>query len=380
MTLVQICVYCVGLAAGLLCSLSSLDAQPVSPPVPTVIPAPPESDLDSDEKSESNEDEAVVVEDDNKPWSQGVPIETRKIARKTFLEANRLFRIPLFAKAAEQYMAALSKWRHPAFYFNLALAQLNLSKEIEARENLERALQYGEGPLGEKQFKEAQKQLKEVSRKLGQLHVTCRTPGAEVTLDGVTLFVGPGSYQGWTKAKTHELTAKKAGYLSEARRVTISSEGLQEIELKLVTLSEAANAGRRWATWKPWSVVAAGTAIAAIGGGLHAFASKNFGSFDDEFLMLPCITNRNPPTPLGCSKDEVPASLNDRLSLAKTQQIIAVGAYVTGGSLMIAGAVLLYLNRPKLGEQRDRGAIAHDLSIVPVVSNDRFGALVRVGY
>jgi len=379
---VRIWIYFGGLVIGLFCGLSPLAAQPASKPVPTdVDPDPTKDDLDlDDEDAASANDKTIVTDDDNKPWSQGVSAEERKVARKLFLEGNRLFRIPLFAKAAEQYMAALSKWKHPAFYFNLALAQLNLSKEIDARENLERALQHGEEPLGVEQYQEAQKQLKEVRRQLGQLRVICRTPGAEVTLDGVTLFIGPGSYQGWTKAKTHEITAKKAGYLSEARSVTVRSEGIQDVDLKLVTLSEATDASRRWATWKPWAVVAAGGSITAIGGGLHVLASRNFNDFDKEFLALPCVTTNKDLAVPGCPKDDIPSTLNDRLSLAKTQQTIAVGAYVVGGSLMVVGAVLLYLNRPQLIEQRATRLSAGSVSAIPVVSADLLGVLVKVGY
>ncbi|HEX2690676.1 MAG TPA: hypothetical protein VHN14_28865 [Kofleriaceae bacterium] len=138
------------------------------------------------------------------------------------MEGNRLFKIPLFGRAAEQYTAALRQWKHPAFYFNLALAQLNLGKDVEAHDSLEQALKYGEEPLGAERFQEAKKQLQEVERQLGRLHVTCQTLGAEVTLDGVLLFTGPGSYEGWVKAQDHEITAKNPDYLAQARRVTIS--------------------------------------------------------------------------------------------------------------------------------------------------------------
>src|SRR6187431_2652464 len=131
--------------ACLLCGHASLQAQPIVKP--------------------------IVTAEENKLWNQGVPEQNRKAAEELFQKGNELFLIPLFAKAAEQYVAALNKWKHPAFYFNLALAQLNLGKEIEAHANLERALAYGEKPLGKEQFKEAQKQLAEVKRQIGQIRV-----------------------------------------------------------------------------------------------------------------------------------------------------------------------------------------------------------------
>jgi tetratricopeptide (TPR) repeat protein len=226
--------------AGLIQAPSPLRAQPAGAP-------PGDPSTPTGNEPGPDDDEPVVIDDPDKPWTQGVSAEDRQAARELFLEGNRRFRIPLFAKAAEKYAAALARWKHPAFYFNLAVAQLNLGEDVEARENLERALEYGEEPLGAEQFQEAQRQLREVERQLGRIRVSCPTQGAEVTLDGVKLLTGPGSYEGWAKATPHEITAKKAGYLSEARQVAVTSGQLLEVELKLITLSEATDASRRWA-------------------------------------------------------------------------------------------------------------------------------------
>jgi tetratricopeptide (TPR) repeat protein len=316
----------------------------------------------------------IVVGGDDKPWNRGVPTGRREAARALFLEGNRLFKVPLFSRAAESYAAALEQWNHPAFHFNLAIAQLNLGLEVEARDNLEQALKHGEEPLGAAQYAEAKKQLEEVEHQLGRLRIRCVTPGAEVTLDGATLFTGPGSHAGWTKPKVHEITAKRDGYLSEARRVTIAPGQVQELELNLITLSEAADKGRRWATWKPWTVVAAGAAIAAAGGVFHALSSRSFNAYDDGFVQLPCSTMPDPQSP-GCARDKIPAALNAQLNAARRDQAIAVGGYVAGGAVITAGVVLLYLNRPRLIEQR--GA-TRSVAVVPTVSGDTIGILLHV--
>jgi hypothetical protein len=304
---------------------------------------------------------------DDKPWNQGVTHESRQAARDLFLEGNRLFRIPLFARAAEQYMTALRKWKHPAFYFNLALAELNVGQEVQAREHLVLALQFGEEPLGAEQFQEAQKQLREVESQLGRIRVTCPTPSAEITLDGGTLFTGPGSYEGWLKAKAHELTAKSPGYISEARRVIVSSGKLEDVELKLVTLSEATDTARRWATWKPWAVVAAGGAIVASAGVVHVLSSRNFSAYDEKFLHLPCARTA------GCTDDDLGPDLSGQLSRAKLQQQIAVGGYIAGGSIVATGIVLLYMNRPRLLEQNGKRPSAVAVTILPVATPEVLG-------
>lgn len=314
----------------------------------------------------------VALEGDDKPWNRGIPVATRQAARDSFLEGNRLFNIPLFTRAAEKYIAALDKWKHPAFYFNLALAQLNLSQDVDAHDNLKQALKYGWEPLGADQYKEAQKQLQEVERQLGRIQITCPTPGAEVTLDGAAVFTGPGSYEGWATAKAHEITAKKSDYLPQARRLFISSGELKTLDLRLVTLSEAADTGRRWAVWKPWTVVAAGVAIAASSGLLHAVAARNFSDYDHRFQQQACAMSG------GCTMSEIRMDLNAQLSRTMQEQHIAVSGYITSGAVISAGVVLLYLNRPRLPEQNSTSSSPKGIAVIPTMSPDRLGFIVSV--
>jgi hypothetical protein len=371
--------------AGLLCVRSPARAQPASGTgSDEASSAPSAGDPASTDDDSSSEDDSTLIDDPNSPWSQGVSVEDRRAARALLREGARLYMVPLYEKAAEQYIAALRKWKHPALYYNLALTQRNLGKESDALENLERALKYGEQGLGPKRFREAQKQLADVKRLLGRLRVICKVPGAEVTLDGVTLFIGPGSYEGWVKAKSHEITAKRAGYISEARRVTVASEQRQDVELKLITLDEAADASRRWAVWKPWAVVIAGSAIAAASGGIHALASRNFTSYDDQFGDLNCaIPMGDPPRVPGCPKDDSQLEekgLNDLLKLARREQALAVGGYIVGGSLIATGVMLLYMNRPRMSEQEAGSRSMRAVTVVPEVSGNMFGVLVRVSH
>jgi len=321
---------------------------------------------------------AIAIDVPDKPWSRDVSEENRRIARELFLEGNRLFRIPLFAKAAEKYVAALGKWKHPAVYLNLAIAQLNAGQEVEARDSLEHALEHGEEPLGADNFRGAQLQLKQVTHQLGRIRVSCRTQGAQVTLDGVLLFIGPGSYEGWVKAKDHEITAKKPEYLSEARRVTVSSGQLQRLELRLITLSEATDASRRWAAWKPKLITAVGGAIVAVGGVLHTVAFRNFRAYDDEVARLDCgnpIVDRSS----GCAQDDPELRKFDGLlRRARRQQQIAVGSYIVGVPLVAAGVVLLYMNRPHLKELRNANSSSNPISVVPLVSSDSLGIVLSV--
>lgn len=378
MHITKLFIFAGAVVVGLICEHPLARAQPASEPASTESsPAPTKDEPASTDDDSSSENDSILVDEPNNPWSQGVSTEDRRAAIALLREGTRLYLIPLYAKAAEQYAAGLRKWKHPGIYYNLALTQLNLGKESDALDSLEHALQYGEKGLGPKRFREAQKQLADVKRSLGRLRVTCRIPGAEVTLDGVTLFIGPGSYEGWVKAKSHEVTAKKTGYLSEARRVTVASEQRQDIDLKLITLDEAADASRRWAVWKPWAVVAAGGVVAVAGGGLHARSARNFNKYDDEFRLLPCASEP-PEAPSGCTPMDIGSKLNRKLKRAELQQNVAVGGYIVGGALLTVGMVFLYLNRPQLLEQRESTSLIKTIAITPILGSNEVGISVVV--
>jgi len=317
-------------------------------------------------------DEPNMAGGENMPWNKGITEETRTAARAVFLEGNRLFKIPLFSQAVEKYTEALDKWKHPAFYFNLAIAQINLSQYLEARENLEEALKYGPDPLREDRYQEAKKQLVEVEHHLGRIRVSCPTPGAEVTLDGVTLFTGPGSQEAWVKAQPHEVAAKRAEYVPQAKRVTVAAGTAETVNLSLRKLIE----DRPWAVWKPWALVGSGAAVAAAAGALHAVSAHDFKTYDSGFLKLSCAAT-------GCKQQDIDTgdpNLSPRLSRARLEQKIAVGGYIAGGAALAAGVVLVYLNRPHLTEQEGTPPNATGVAMVPVVSADMLGVLVTVSH
>jgi len=334
---------CCTLIAGLCAAPAQLHAQPADMPV----------------------DAPNIAGAENMPWNKGIPQDVRAAARDAVLEGNRLFKIPLFSRAVEKYAEALEKWKHPAFYSNLAIAQINLGQWLEAREDLELAMKYGPDPLRADRFEEARKQLVEVQRHLARIRVSCPTPGAEVTLDAAPLFTGPGQRELWVTARPHEVTAKKADYTTQARRVAVAPGAQESVELILrkPILEEPPK-------WKYWTLVAAGVGVAAASGVLHGLSEHDFSTFDSRFAKLPCAT-------MGCKSDEIDAQLNSRLNRARLEQRIAVGGYIAGGALIATGAVLLNIARPRLVEQED-AAPRGGVSLAPVVSSDMLGVVVTV--
>lgn len=310
-----------------------------------------------------------VAGSDDMPWNRGIGQDTRIAAREAFLEGNRLFKIPLFSRAAEKYLEAIDKWKHPAFYFNLAIAEINLGQYLEARDSLERALKYGADPLRADRFQEAKKQLVDVEHHLARIRVDCQTPGAEVTLDGATLFTGPGKREVWVTVHAHEIAAKRSQYATAAKRVAVAAGGEETVSLSLRKLVE----DRPWSTWKPWVVVGAGVAVAGAAGVLQALSSRDFNNYDSRFGKLACSA-------MGCTEQQIAQddpTLTKLLDHARLEKRLAIGGYIAGGAAIAAGAVLVYLNRPHLLTE-DVNQNAAGIAVVPVVSPDTIGIQVMV--
>lgn len=312
-----------------------------------------------------------IAGSEDMPWNRGVSVETRIAAREVFLEGNRLFKVPLFSQAALKYGEAISQWKHPAFYFNLALAEINLGQYVEARADLERALKYGEEPLRTDRFREAEKQLVEVERHLGRIRVRCPTPGAEITLDGALLFTGPGDREIWVKAQAHEVIAKQPGYATQSRRVTVVPGAREAVDLSLHKLVE----DRPWAAWKPWAVVGAGVGLAAASGAVQALSARDFTAYDNEFVKLECAA-------MGCTERQIGPRLNARLRRARLEKQLAFGGYVAAGVALASGVVLLYMNQPHLREQQgdDANPGSTGIAVAPVVSVDMLGVTLTVSH
>lgn len=304
---------------------------------------------------------------DNAPWNRGVSQQVRAEARGVFLEGNRLFKIPLFTQAVEKYNAAIEKWQHPAFFFNLAFAEINLGQYLEAREHLERAMQYGPNPLRADRFAEAKKQLIEVERHLGRLRIRVPTVSSEISVDGVPVFSGPVDREIWVTSRQHEVAVKKIEYVAQSKRLTVAAGTQATVNISLKRLVEE----RPYALWKPWAMIGAGVLIGAGSGVLQGIAARHFTSYDTSFDALKCATDKNS----GCSKDQISSKLTARLNRAHLEQDLAVGGYIAGSAAIFSGIVLLYLDRPHLVEREDPNP---GVAVVPVLSPDMVGVQLTV--
>src|SRR5215212_2355335 len=76
------------------------------------------------------------------PWSQGVSEDQKAKAKVALDQGNALLIDKKYVEALDKYTEAVGFWDHPAIRFNMVRCQIQLGKNLDAYENLEKALKY----------------------------------------------------------------------------------------------------------------------------------------------------------------------------------------------------------------------------------------------
>src|SRR5262245_34456368 len=150
----------------------------------------------------------------------------------------------------------------------MAICLINMRQPLTAWDHLQRALRFGDAPLGKRLYDEGMTYVAVLESSLAQLTVRSLQPGIKVMVDGVEALDGPGEHTMKLLAGKHQLVASRPGYITSSRALDLAAgkPALEQIALvpEKVRLD---NYERRWAWWVPWSVEAGGAvlAIAATG-------------------------------------------------------------------------------------------------------------------
>jgi tetratricopeptide (TPR) repeat protein len=330
-------------------------------------PTPPAPDQPH-EKAGNDESLQNGAEKD-RPWAAGVPTTEQQAALALFHDGNVELNDGLFAKAVEKYQQALAHWDHPAVHYNLALAQMNLDKPIEAYDNFEAALKFGEAPLQSKdKFDSAKNYLVILSHVIGEIEVTCNKTGAKVAIDGKEVFTAPGTYKGKVKVGKHQIVATLEGHPTRVEATDIQPGAPFKIELHLYTVAELTRYRRKWdATWTPYVVMGGGVAVGVLGGVFELLASNKYSDYDKTIASCNQMN-------AGCANSQ---SLKNERTTGDDYKAAGFALYGVGAAAVVAGAVLWWINRPEAYQIR-----AEDLPepegpqvrVTPVVSPTFAGA------
>jgi hypothetical protein len=111
-------------------------------------------------------------------------------------------------------------------------------------------------------------------------------------------------------------------------------------------------------------MVGAGVAVGLLGAGLQVAATNHYNEADQKFQGA-CKT--------ACS----PASAGE-YNRSLWENRFAIGSFIAGGATLIAGSVMVLLNRPQSYRTEDRGNMKVEL--LPVVSASVAGLSTRVTF
>lgn len=277
----------------------------------------------------------AAAQDGENPWAKGVSPEQQKTALALFREGNQALKEGIFADAAAKYREALAQWDHPAIHYNLALSLRTLDQPLEQREHLVAAMKYGADPLDAAKYANAKLMLELVEKQLSRVQVRCEEEGAQVVMDGKQLFVAPGQFDDYVRPGPHSIVATKTGFLTYQVSKALPFGEVSTFEIKLFKAADLTKYKRRWGQAVPYGVLVAGLVVAGAGGGLHYGAKASFDDFDKTVAAGQDGKVGMVPT----------ADLTAKRSQGDAMQGIAMACYGVGGAAVVAGAVLLYLNR-----------------------------------
>jgi tetratricopeptide (TPR) repeat protein len=306
-------------------------------------------------------DETAVA----RPWAANVSEEKQHAALGLYEDGNKLFEEGRHAEALARYREALGAWDHPAIRYNAAVALILLDQPLAAHENLELALRHGPAPFSPDTFQQAQTYRKLLGAQLTHLTISCAEAGAEVTLDGRVLFVGPGSAKQWILPGAHQLVARKAGFLPDTRSVSLVAGRATREQLSLHEIrSLPAKTERRWAAWKPWAVLGTGALVALAGVPLRLAAEDNIADYNAG--VASCRQQS------GCPPEEAVSTAP--VERAQVQNVAAISLFSVGGAVAAAGIGMVILNQPRV-VPADAGA---RVSLVPLAGPGVVGLSVSL--
>jgi hypothetical protein len=270
------------------------------------------------------------------PWAEGVT-DSQKAEAKALLDAgNALLLDKKYVEALDKYTAAVAVWDHPAIRFNMVRCLIQLGRNLEAFDNLEKSLQYGAAPLEDTVYNEALSYQKLLASQIGDVRVRCEQPGVTLTLDGQPLAVCPATETRRVLVGAHQIVGTKAGLLPTTVELVVEAGATRDVEIKLDPLAKGARIVHRWPQYVPYSVFGGGVAVGGIGLLVYAIGRSQMSTFD-QHVDASCTTR--------CATDEIPGHIADAKRRGEVMGTVGASLMITGGAAVVTGAVMIYLNR-----------------------------------
>jgi len=304
---------------------------------------------------------AETVRTGGEPWYRQVPPDARKRAQVLFTKAIDKHQQLLRGEALPLYEQALALWDNPDIQWNLALVLEDMGQYLRAHQELERTLRWGAalGPDRLRQIRDRMQVLE--TQRLARIETYREESAAVITLDGKPWLPRERRRSTLVLPGEHYLAARKSGYFPVTRPVYVKAG--QHARVALPMDEDRFFETRRWPAWKPWAVVGAGFAVAAVGAGLgwRARTDRNIAA---DVLA-------------GCEELVCDSNRSDLYERASVEQGLAIGAIGAGSAAVAVGLALAWLNQPRA--HRTEARTPSKIELTPILSSHRaeLSALVR---
>jgi len=144
-----------------------------------------------------------------------------------------------YAAALNKFKQALAVYPSPKLWFNIAQAERDLNRPVEALAAFEKFLATADGPAAA--MADARVAVTELRTRLSRLRLRSGERGLEVSVDGRTAGRTPFVSDVWVLPGTHVLVIG-SGTTSASTTVTVAVGGTEEVVLPWISAKEPATA------------------------------------------------------------------------------------------------------------------------------------------
>lgn len=269
------------------------------------------------------------------PWH--APENAQRAANLHRARGDELFAAHDYAAAVVAYTESLEIWNNPVTRLQLAITLLRLDRYSRAADELESAMQYGDGPFTPEQRSELQSYTKLVAGSVGTIEAECTQANASISLDGTPWFTCPATQSRRVDVGEHVIAASQRGYHARSQTVRIIGGSSTRVHIDLRSFDDAYETQHRYPTWLPPTLVGAG-AVTMIVGLLVARSGWSMMDDYDRRIAQECSVN-------GCNLDDPAlAELTDLRDRAQTRDSIGTWTMVGGAAVLVSGVVLYFTN------------------------------------
>ena len=300
------------------------DPAPAPAPDPTPPPPPP----------------APASESAGKPWAEGVPADVQAKATALYDEGNELFAQQAQNPALEKYKQAIALWEHPKIRYNMAVTEIRLDKVLDAADDLEKALKWGDQPFTKTDYQNALDYQALLKGRIGYIEIECNEPGGHVFFDGKPWFDAPGKKKMRVLAGEHAVSGEKPNFVASTRKIVVAGGATSTEQLKFVSLDSAVVLKYPYRRWIPWTMAGIGLGVGLAGAGTLVLGNNGITQFEADYTTQ-CAKGCEPGL-----TDPSHRSLAGERDSAELKQKIGVAMIGVGGAVAITGVVLAILNRP----------------------------------